>query len=40
MAEVTVGIEHDAMVTINQAGWAVTQQINRGGTSTINITQK
>jgi hypothetical protein len=40
MAEVTVGIEHDAVVTINQAGWAVTQQINRGGTSIINIVQK
>jgi hypothetical protein len=40
MAEVTVGVEHDAVVTVNQAGWAVTQQINRGGTSIINITQK
>jgi hypothetical protein len=40
MAEVTVGVEHDAVVTINQAGWAVTQQINRGGTSIINIIQK
>ncbi len=40
MAEVTVGVEHDAVVTINQAGWAVTQQINRGGTSVINIIQK
>jgi hypothetical protein len=40
MAEVTVGVEHDAVVTVNQAGWAVTQQINRGGTSIINIIQK
>ena len=40
MAEVTVGVEHDAMVTINQRGWAVTQQINRGGTTIINITQR
>ena len=40
MAEVTVGVEHDAVVTVNQAGWAVTQQINRGGTSIINIVQK
>ena len=40
MAEVTVGVEHDAVVTINQAGWAVTQQVNRGGTSIINIIQK
>ena len=40
MAEVTVGIEHDAVITVNQAGWAVTQQINRGGTSIINIIQK
>lgn len=40
MAEVTVGVEHDAMVTINQSGWAVTQQVNRGGTSVINIIQK
>jgi len=40
MAEVTVGVEHDAVVTINQSGWAVTQQINRGGTSIINIIQK
>jgi hypothetical protein len=35
-----VGVEHDAVVTINQAGWTATQQINRGGTSTINIVQK
>lgn len=40
MAEVTVGVEHDAVVTINQAGWTATQQINRGGTSIINIVQK
>ena len=40
MAEVTVGVEHDAMVTINQRGWAVVQQINRGGTTIINITQR
>ena len=40
MAEVTVGVEHDAVITVNQAGWAVTQQINRGGTSIINIIQK
>ena len=40
MAEVTVGVEHDAMVSINQRGWAVTQQINRGGTTIINITQR
>ncbi len=40
MAEVTVGVEHDAMVNINQRGWAVTQQINRGGTTIINIIQK
>ena len=40
MAEVTVGVEHNAMVTINQRGWAVTQQINRGGTTIINITQR
>lgn len=40
IAEVTVGSEHDALVTINQRGWAVTQQINRGGTTVINIIQK
>jgi len=40
MAEVTVGVEHDAMVSINQRGWTVTQQINRGGTTIINITQR
>ena len=40
MAEVTVGVEHDAVVTINQAGWIATQQINRGGTSIINIIQR
>ena len=40
MSEVTVGVEHDAVVTVNQAGWSVTQQINRGGTSIINIIQK
>jgi len=40
MAEVTVGVEHDAVVTINQRGWAVTQQINRGGTTIINIVQR
>jgi hypothetical protein len=40
MAEVTVGVEHDAVVTINQTGWVATQQINRGGTSIINIVQR
>ena len=40
ITEVTVGVEHDAVVTISQAGWAVTQQVNRGGTSIINIIQK
>jgi hypothetical protein len=40
MAEVTVGVEHDAVVTINQRGWTATQQINRGGTSIINIIQR
>jgi hypothetical protein len=40
IAEVTVGVEHDAIVTLNQSGWSVTQQVNRGGTSIINIIQK
>jgi hypothetical protein len=40
MAEVTVDVEHDAVVTINQRGWTATQQINRGGTSIINIIQR
>jgi hypothetical protein len=39
-AQVTVNREADAMLNITQDGLAVTQQINRGGTTIINITQK
>lgn len=39
-AEVTVPVDHDVMVNITQDGTAVTQQVNRGGTSVINITQR
>jgi hypothetical protein len=40
MAEITLGIEHDAVVTVNQSGWSATQQINRGGTTVISIIQR
>jgi hypothetical protein len=39
-AQVTVNRETDAMLNITQDGLAVTQQINRGGTTIINIIQK
>jgi hypothetical protein len=39
-AQVTVDREADAMLNITQDGLAVTQQVNRGGTTIINITQK
>lgn len=39
-AEVTVPVDHDVMVNITQDGTQVTQQVNRGGTSTINIIQR
>jgi hypothetical protein len=40
VAEVTVGTEQNATVNINQGGVAVKQQVNTGGTTVINITQK
>ena len=40
ITEVTVPVDHDVMVNITQDGTAVTQQVNRGGTSVINIIQR
>ena len=40
VAEITVGVEHNAVVNITQDGAPLTQQINRGGTSVINIIQR
>jgi hypothetical protein len=39
-AIVTVGIEHDVNVNINQDGVNVYQKVNQGGTSFVNIIQK
>ena len=39
-AQVILDREADAMLNITQSGVALTQQINRGGTTVINITQK
>lgn len=40
IAEVTVPVDHDAVINITQDGTQVTQQVNRGGTSIINIIQR
>jgi hypothetical protein len=40
MAQVTVDLEGDAVLNITQDGAPVTQQINRGGTTVINIIQR
>jgi hypothetical protein len=40
IAEVTVPVDHDVIINITQDGTAVTQQVNRGGTSVINIIQR
>jgi len=40
VAQVIVDREHDAVLNITQDGVALTQQINRGGTSVITIIQK
>ena len=40
IAEVTVPVDHDVVINITQDGTAVTQQVNRGGTSVINIIQR
>jgi hypothetical protein len=39
-AQVTVDLEADAVLNITQDGAPVTQQINRGGTTVINIIQR
>jgi hypothetical protein len=39
-AFVTVGVDQDTMVTINQDGVRVQQMVNFGGTTNINIIQK
>jgi len=39
-AQVTVDLEADAVLNITQDGASVTQQINRGGTTVINIIQR
>lgn len=38
-AIVTVGVEHDTNININQDGLNVYQKVNQGGTSFVNITQ-
>jgi hypothetical protein len=40
IAEVTVPIDQDVMINITQDGTPVTQQVNKGGTSVINIIQR
>jgi hypothetical protein len=40
IAEVTVSTEQNATININQGGIQVKQQINQGGTTSINIVQK
>jgi hypothetical protein len=40
IAEVTVSTESNAVININQGGIQVRQQINQGGTTSINIVQK
>lgn len=40
IAEVTVSVEHDVVLNINQDGAQVTQKVNSGGNSSINIVQK
>ena len=40
IAEITVPVDHDVMINITQDGVGLTQQVNRGGTSTINIIQR
>ena len=40
IAEVTVGSDSDAQVNINQSGTQVRQQVNKGGSTVINIVQK
>jgi len=40
IAEITVPVDHDVIVNITQDGTAVSQQVNRGGTSIINIIQR
>jgi hypothetical protein len=39
-AEITVSVEQDVMVNITQDGAPLTQQVNKGGTSTITIIQR
>jgi hypothetical protein len=38
--EVTVPVDQDSIVTINHDGQSLTQQVNRGGTTTITIIQR
>lgn len=40
IAEITVPVDHDVMINITQDGTPVSQQINKGGTSVINIIQR
>lgn len=39
-AEITVAIDHDVVVNITQDGVPLTQQVNKGGTSVVNIIQR
>lgn len=40
IAEIIVAVDHDVMVNITQDGVPLTQQVNKGGTSVINIVQR
>lgn len=40
ITEITVAVDHDVVVNITQDGIPLTQQVNRGGTSTVNIIQR
>jgi hypothetical protein len=39
-AEITVPVDHDVVINITQDGTPLTQQVNKGGTSVINIIQR
>lgn len=39
-AEITIAVDHDVMVNITQDGVPLTQQVNKGGTSFVNIIQR
>ena len=40
IAEITVSVEHDVVINLNQDGTQVTQKVNSGGNTSINIIQR